>query len=76
MAIINGERVTMITNYKIKNLLKSINDLDLNFEKVKIQELVKGLTNDSYMLDFEKFMLVLRINSTVSYTHLTLPTKA
>ena len=63
MAIINGERVTMITNYKIKNLLKSINDLDLNFEKVKIQELVKGLTNDSYILDFEKFMLVLRINN-------------
>ena len=63
MATINGERVTMNTNYKIKNLLKSINDLDLNFEKVKIQELVKGLTNDSYMLDFEKFMLVLRINS-------------
>ena len=47
MATINGERVTMNTNYKIKNLLKSINDLDLNFEKVKIQELVKGLTNES-----------------------------
>ena len=63
MAIINGERVTMNTNYKIKNLLKSINDLDLNFEKVKIQELVKGLTNESYMLVFEKFILVLRINN-------------
>jgi len=63
MAIINGERVTMNTNYKIKNLLKNINDLDLNFEKVKIQELVKGLTNESYMLVFEKFILVLRINN-------------
>ena len=63
MDIINGERAIMNTNHKIKFLLKNASDLDFNIDDAEISYLINGKTNDSYLLDFKKFKLVLRINS-------------
>ena len=63
MDIINGERAIMNTNHKIKFLLKNASDLDFNIDDAEISYLINGKTNDSYLLDFKKFKLVLRLNS-------------
>ena len=63
MDIINGERAIMNTNQKIKFLLKNVSDLDFNIDDAEISYLINGKTNDSYLLDFKKFKLVLRLNS-------------
>ncbi len=63
MDIINGERAIMNTNHKIKFLLKNASDIDFNIDDAEISYLINGKTNDSYLLDFKKFKLVLRLNS-------------
>ena len=63
MDIINGERAIMNTNHKIKFLLKNASDLDFYIDDAEISYLINGKTNDSYLLDFKKFKLVLRLNS-------------
>ena len=63
MDIISGERAIMNTNHKIKFLLKNASDLDFNIDDAEISCLINGKTNDSYLLDFRKFKLVLRLNS-------------
>ncbi len=63
MDITNGERAIMNTNHKIKFLLKNASDLDFNIDDVEISSLINGKTNDSYLLDFKKFKLVLRLNN-------------
>ena len=65
MDIINGERAIMNTNHKIKFLLKNASDLDFNIDDAEISYLINGKTNDSYLLDFKKFKLVLRLNKPV-----------
>ena len=63
MDIISGERAIMNTNHKIKFLLKNASDLDFNIDDAEISSLINGKTNDSYLLDFKKFKLVLRLNN-------------
>jgi len=63
MDIINGERAIMNTNHKIKFLLENVSDLDFNIDDAEISYLIHGKTNDSYLLDFKKFKLVLRLNN-------------
>ena len=63
MDIINGERAIMNTNHKIKFLLENVSDLDFNIDDAEISYLINGKTNDSYLLDFKKFKLVLRLNN-------------
>ena len=63
MDIINGERAIMNTNHKIKFLLENVRDLDFNIDDAEISYLINGKTNDSYLLDFKKFKLVLRLNN-------------
>ena len=63
MDIINGKRAIMNTNHKIKFLLENVSDLDFNIDDAEISYLIHGKTNDSYLLDFKKFKLVLRLNN-------------
>ena len=63
MDIISGERAIMNTNHKIKLLLEKVSDLDFNVDDAKISHFINGKTNESYLLEFKKFKLVLRLNN-------------
>ena len=44
-------------------MIKNKRNLDFNIDDAEISYLSKGRTNDSYLLDFNNFKLVLRLNS-------------
>ena len=63
MDIINGGRALMNIRHKLNILIKNKRNLDFNIDDAEISYLSKGRTNDSYLLDFNNFKLVLRLNS-------------
>ena len=63
MDIINGGRALMNIRHKLNILIKNKRNLDFNIDDAEISYLSKGRTNDSYLLDFYNFKLVLRLNS-------------
>lgn len=57
----------MITRHKLHTLFENKSNLDFNIDDAEITYLSKGKTNESYLLDFKKFKIVLRLNNKNDY---------